>query len=67
MLHYVSPLDRNNELLPLCDDFPQSYDGKTATLDLPSATAADAGTYTCVLVNDAGRAECSCEVRDIVY
>ncbi|ROT81261.1 putative myosin light chain kinase [Penaeus vannamei] len=53
---------RNNELLPLCDDFPQSYDGKTATLDLPSATAADAGTYTCVLVNDAGRAECSCEV-----
>ncbi|XP_071534906.1 myosin light chain kinase, smooth muscle-like [Panulirus ornatus] len=53
---------RNNELLPLCDDFPQSYNGRRASLEIPSATAADAGTYTCVLVNDAGKSECSCEV-----
>ncbi|KAK8746869.1 hypothetical protein OTU49_016869, partial [Cherax quadricarinatus] len=53
---------RNNELLPLCEEYPQSYDGKTATLEINEATIADAGTYTCVLVNDAGRTECSCEV-----
>lgn len=55
-------LNRNNELLPLCEDFPQTYNGRTASLEIPSATSADAGTYTCVLVNDSGRTECSCEV-----
>ncbi|KAG7174101.1 Myosin light chain kinase, smooth muscle-like 4, partial [Homarus americanus] len=53
---------RNNELLPLCEEFSQTYNGKEATLEIPSATAADAGTYTCVLINDAGKTECSCEV-----
>ncbi|KAK4304915.1 hypothetical protein Pmani_023160 [Petrolisthes manimaculis] len=53
---------RNNELLPLCEDFPQTYNGRTASLEIPSTSSADAGTYTCVLVNDAGRTECSCEV-----
>ncbi|XP_050702039.1 myosin light chain kinase, smooth muscle-like isoform X1 [Eriocheir sinensis] len=53
---------RNHELLPMCEDFVQCYDGRTASLEIPSVTSADAGTYTCVLVNDAGKTECSCEV-----
>lgn len=46
----------------MCEDFVQCYDGRTASLEIPSVTSADAGTYTCVLVNDAGKTECSCEV-----
>ncbi|XP_064106001.1 myosin light chain kinase, smooth muscle-like isoform X3 [Macrobrachium nipponense] len=53
---------RNGELLPLCDDFPQTYNGRQAVLEVPEVTTADAGTYSCVLENDVGKTECSCEV-----
>lgn len=53
---------RNHELLPLCEDYVQTCDGRSASLEIPSVSSADAGTYTCVLVNDAGKTECSCEV-----
>ncbi|XP_047736468.1 uncharacterized protein LOC108682041 isoform X2 [Hyalella azteca] len=53
---------RNNELLPSCSDFEQTRTSCSATLEIAAATASDAGTYTCVIINDKGRAHCSCQV-----
>jgi len=53
---------KNGELLPMCDEYQQTQNGKSASLEISEVESTDAGTYTCTIVSDAGKAECSCEV-----